>query len=239
MRQIVYAGLVAMGASVSPAALAGLCEAPFMHEGGQAQLTGSGALQLGADLTFTKVNQAGGDSCEARVQGTASYGLGGLPVGKSTLDYWMTIKDGKATFARHTETGGREPVNGKFDLRMLGLFAYGEPIKQAGQTFPPLKFQINVDRKAAQTDPVVVSTGQKTVGERQTIDTAVGSHSCWPIRYTRVIDPTTASFNGLVLPVPGMTSTVTDWFCPKMNMVLKQTSVQAGIESVVEVTKIR
>jgi hypothetical protein len=220
------------------AAHAGLCEAPFMHEGGQAQLVGSGGLRLGADLAFSDVTKQGSDACEARVRGSATYGLMGLPPGKSTLDYWMAIKDGKATFERQNDQGKREPVNGKFDLRMLGLFAYGAPVTKPGQTFPAQRFQINVDKKAVQTDPVVVNTGVKTVGERQTIQTAVGEQSCWPIRYTRVIDPTQASFNGLVLPIPGMTSDVTDWFCPDVHMVMKQESAQSGVVSTVEVTRL-
>lgn len=220
-------------------AMAGLCETPFMHEGGQAQLSGSGVLQLGADLTFTKVKKSAPDTCEAQVNGSATFGLAGLPPGKSKLDYFMTVKNGKASFERRDSSGKTEPVDGKFDLRMLGLFAYGEPVSKAGQKFPALRFQINVDRKAVQSDPLVVHTGEKTVGQRQAIDTASGSQSCWPIRYTRTIDPTRASFNGLVLPIPGMISAVTDWFCPDLNMVMKQESVQNGVASLVEVTKIQ
>lgn len=223
----------------SGTAYAGLCQAPFMHDGGQAQLSGSGGMQMGADLAFSEVKKQGSDSCEARVQGVATFGLAGLPPGKSTLDYWMAVKNGKATFERLNAQGKREPVNGKFDLRMLGLFAYGEPIEKAGQTFPAMRFQINVDHKAVQTQPIVVNTGLKKVGDRQTIQTASGKLSCWPISYTRITDPTQASFNGLVLPVPGMTSAVTDWFCPDVQMVMKQESDQSGVASVVEVTKLR
>src|SRR3546814_17138699 len=108
-------------------------------------------MQLGADLAFTEVRKRGDNDCEARVQGTASFGLAGLPPGKSSLDYWMSIKSGKATFERRDAQGKREPVNGKFDLRMLGLFAYGEPITRAGQTFPALRFQLNLAKQAVQT----------------------------------------------------------------------------------------
>ncbi|HEY9572286.1 MAG TPA: hypothetical protein VIR76_04115 [Pusillimonas sp.] len=209
-----------------------------MHDGGKAQLSGSGGMQLGADLAFTEVRKRGDNDCEARVQGTASFGLAGLPPGKSSLDYWMSIKSGKATFERRDAQGKREPVNGKFDLRMLGLFAYGEPITRAGQTFPALRFQINLDKKAVQTQPIVVHTGQKTVGERQRMQTASGEQSCWPVRYTRRTEPTQASFNGLVLPIPGMTSSVTDWFCPDLHMVMKQESQQSGVASLVEVTRL-
>lgn len=223
----------------SAPAMAGLCDAVFMHNGGQAQLTGSGALTMGANLAFSEVSKQGADTCEARVVGDASIGLMGMPASKSKLDYWMSVRSGKATFERREADGRREPVNGKFDLRMLGLFAYGEPISREGQAFPALKFQINVDHKAVQADPIVVRTGAKAVGQRQTIQTASGSQSCWPIRYNRTIEATRASFNGLVLPLPAMTSAVTDWFCPALNMVMKQESMQNGVASTVEVTHIQ
>lgn len=223
---------------ISAPALAGLCQAPFMRDGGQATLVGSGVLRLGADLAFSHVVHTGADRCEARVQGDTTFGLMGLPAGKSALDYWMVVTDGDVVFQRQDQNGKRQPIKGKFDLRMLGLFAYGEPITKAGQTFPPLQFQINMDRKALQADPLIVKTGKKTVGDPQTMDTAAGAQSCWPIRYTRVIEPTQASFNGLVLPIPGMTSAVTDWYCPGVSMVMKQESMQNGVASVVEVTQI-
>lgn len=226
-------------AAVPAAAHAGLCEAPFMHEGGYTQLQGSGALRLGADLSFTQVSKQSGQQCEARVTGEATYGLAGLPEGSSSLDYYMTVTGGEARFERREADGSRRPVEGKFDLRMLGLFTYGEPITGAGQTFPELSFQINVDRKAADMKPIGVRTSTKRVGDAQTISTAAGQQRCWPVHYTRTIDPTQASFSGIVLPIPGMESEVTDWFCPDVNMVMKQESRQGGMTSVVEVTELR
>lgn len=220
-------------------AVAGVCEAPFMHDGGQVQLTGSGGMQLGANLSFSDVSKQGGDDCAARVKGTASFGFAGLPPSTSSLDYWMTVKRGEASFSRRDAQGKSSPVDGKFDLRMLGLFAYGEPISRVGQTFPAMRFQIALDKKAVQTQPIVIQTGEKTVGERQSIQTAAGEQSCWPVRYTRQTEPTQASFNGLVLPVPGTRSSVTDWFCPQLNMVMRQQSEQNGVLSVVEVTKMQ
>lgn len=226
-------------AALPLSANAGLCEAPFMHERGYTQLQGSGALRLGADLNFTQVSKQSGQQCEARVTGKATYGLAGLPEGSSTLDYYMTITDGEARFERHESDGSRRPVEGRFDLRMLGLFTYGEPITGAGQTFPELNFQINVDRRSADIQPIGVRTGTKRVGEAQTIATAAGQQHCWPVHYTRTIDATQASFSGIVLPILGMTSEVTDWFCPDLNMVMKQESRQGGLTSVVEVTELR
>ncbi len=237
MRYLVFAAVITAFPALS--AVAGVCDAPFMHDNGRTTLTGSGALQLGADLSFSEVKKSGPDQCQARVQGVATYGLMGLPPKQSELDYFMTVRNGTTGFERIDASGKREPVEGKFDLRMLGLFAYGEPIRAEGQTFPAQKFQITIDRKAGDAAPLVISTGRKTVGPRATIDTASGSQSCWPVRYSRVIDPTKASFNGIVLRVPGITSSVTDWFCPDVNMVMRQESKQGGVTSTVEVTELK
>lgn len=227
-----------MGWHAAPMA-AGVCDAPFMHDNGRVRLDGTGALRLGANLTFAEVKKSGDGQCSARVRGTATFGLAGLPAGKSDLDYWMTMRNGEASFEREAEGGGREPVEGKFDLRMLGLFSYGEPISKAGQTFPARKFQINVDHKGVDSKPVVVQTGTKTVGEKASIQTAAGTQSCWPINYSRVIESTQASFSGLVLPIPEIRSTVTDWFCPELNMVMRQESRQQGVTSTVEVSELK
>ena len=79
-------------------AQAGVCDAQFMHDGGTVQLTGTGNLALGADLSFAEVTKSNGDNCRARVQGVARFSYAGLPPGKSKLDYLMTVKNGQATF---------------------------------------------------------------------------------------------------------------------------------------------
>ena len=224
--------VVAAWAGLAAVARADVCAAPFMHDGGHVRLTGSGAMQLGADVHFSEVGKSAAGACRARVQGTASFGLAGLPPGKSKIDYWMSVRNGYAHFERRDDSGRRVPLNGGFDLRMLGLFAYGQPITHAGQTFAALKFQVHVDRQA---QPLTVRTGEKTVGQRQRIQTARGPQSCWPVRYERVTDPTQASFNGLVLPIPGMRAAVTDWYCPALHMVMKQDSNQQGLASELEV----
>ena len=54
-------------------AQAGVCDAQFMHDGGAVQLTGTGNLALGADLSFAEVSKSNGDNCRARVQGVARF----------------------------------------------------------------------------------------------------------------------------------------------------------------------
>lgn len=125
--------LVMLGLS---SAQAGLCDVPFMRDGGQIQLTGSGFLALGADLAFSDVKKQGGDQCQARVQGKASVALAGLPASKPNIDYVMTVRDGRTRFQRDDGRGGLEAVQGSFDLRLLGLFSYEHGGLQEGQTFP-------------------------------------------------------------------------------------------------------
>ena len=89
-------------------AQAGVCDAQFMHDGGTVQLTGTGNLALGADLSFAEVTKAMATTA-ARVQGVARFSYAGLPPGKSKLDYLMTVKNGQATFLKYA-SAGRAPA---------------------------------------------------------------------------------------------------------------------------------
>ncbi|MCD0505277.1 hypothetical protein [Bordetella petrii] len=231
---------VAGAASLAAPALAGVCDARFMHDGGAVQLTGSGNLSLGADLAFAEVAKTNSKNCRARVQGTASFSYAGLPAGKSKLDYLMTIKDGQASFVRYAKAGEKPEDTGQFDLRMLGLFAYDGKVAP-GQTMPGATYRLNIGKDApvGGQPTTVVRIGQKTVGDQQPLDTALGRQACWPIRYTRNTDPTLATFQGITLPIPGMNTTVTDWYCPAVNLVMRQDIDQNGVKSAVEITQIK
>jgi len=229
-----------VAAGLSAPALAGVCDARFMHNGGAVQLTGSGNLSLGADLTFAEVAKTDSANCRARVQGTASFSYAGLPPGKSKLDYLMTIKQGKAEFVRYAQAGEKPESGGQFDLRMLGLFAYDGRIAE-GQRMAGATYRLNIGKDApvGGQPTTVVRIGEKTVGASQSLDTALGRQSCWPIRYARNTDPTLATFQGITLPIPGMNTTVTDWYCPAVNLVMRQDIDQGGMKSAVEITQIK
>ncbi|OZI45144.1 hypothetical protein [Bordetella genomosp. 4] len=228
-------------ASVTAPAVAGVCDARFMHDGGAVQLKGSGNLQLGADLTFAEVSKTDSANCRARVQGTAMFSYAGLPASQSKLDYLMTIKQGQASFVRYAQAGEQPSSQGQFDLRMLGLFAYDGAITGQGQRMPGATYRLNIGKEApvGGQPSTVVRIGEKTVGAKSTLDTALGRQSCWPIRYTRDTDPTMATFKGLTLPIPGMNTTVTDWFCPSVNLVMRQDIDQGGVKSAVEITQVK
>lgn len=239
MARLSWISLLAL-ASVTPLAQAGVCDAKFMHDGGQVRFTGSGNISLGADLSFDEVSRSNADTCRARVRGVATFAYAGLPPGKSNLDYLMTVKGGQATFVRYDQAGEAPRQDGQFDLRILGLFAY-DKITGQGQHFPGANYRINIGKEApvGGQPSTTIRIGQKTVGARRTISTALGDQSCWPISYPRNSDPTMATFKGLTLPIPGMNTTVTDWYCPAVNLVMKQEIDMSGTKSLVEITQIK
>lgn len=219
----------------------GICQAPFMHDGGRLRVAGTGIIQVQADLSFAEVSKQGADRCGALVRGNATYSLAGLPGGETDIDHRLQVSDGHSSFERR---GSGQASGRSFDLRLLGLFGYGTPITGEGQRLPGESFQLEIGDQGPQgkvgLPPTTFHIGERTVGAKTRIDTvAAGSQECWPIRYTRETGATQASFSGLVLPIPAMKSQVTDWFCPDMGMVLKQDIVQAGQQASIEVTEVR
>ena len=249
MRPAATAGAIALSmawslggapAQAAEPAPSGICQARFMHDGGQLQVSGSGILQVNANLAFSDVAKQGGDQCSALVKGNASYALAGLPGGESDIDHRLRVTGGRSSFER---TGSNADSGRSFDLRLLGLFGYGTPITREGQRLPGDSFQLEVGDKGSKGQvglpPTTFHISERVVGAKTRIDTkAGGSQECWPIRYSRDTGATQASFNGLVLPIPAMKSQVTDWFCPAYGMVLKQDIVQAGQQASIEVTQV-
>jgi hypothetical protein len=237
--RLAAAAVLALTAGAANAA--GVCDAQFIRNGGEVQLTGSGNLQLGADLNFAEVTKSNGENCRARVTGIATFSYAGLPPGKSRLDYLMTVRDGKASFVRYANAGEKPVSDGQFDLRMLGLFAYDGKITGPGQKFPGANFRLNIGKEApvGGTPSTTVRISEKTVGAKRTMDTALGRQSCWPISYRRDTDPTMATFNRLTIPIPALLTTVTDWYCPAVNLVMRQDIDQQGVKSAVEITRIK
>lgn len=220
----------------APAALAGVCDAPFMHDGGHVHVAGTGAVKLDARLDFSDVGKTSPDDCSASVRGSAAYQLLGLPGGEADIDHDMRVTGGKSTFARR----GRAAEPGKsFDLRLLGLFGYPDGLRQ-GQRLPGQAVSVALGEPGkVQMPSVIVRIGEKTVGTRERIETARGRLQCWPIRYERSTDPAMISVGGVSLPLPAMRSTVTDWYCPDAGMVMKQEIIQSGQQALIEVKALR
>lgn len=219
-------------------AQADVCSARFFHDGGSIEIAGTGILTVSAQLSFSKVRKSTADVCQAQVNGQATYGLMGLFGGTTDVNHLMRVNGANTTFVESGSASSRAPAT--IDLKMLSLFGYGAAINAPGQRLPAQSFRVALgDPGRGPTTPLTVRTGERTVGKRETIDTALGRLSCWPVRYDRNTEPTMASVRNVQLMVPAIQSQVTDWYCPASNLVMRQEINQGGQRSLIEVKSVR
>lgn len=216
---------------------ADVCAAKFFHDGGEIEIGGSGILNLSARLAFSQVKKNKPDVCQAHVRGFAKYAYMGILNGSNNLDHMMRVNDGMSSL---TKPGSSKPGDGgQFDLRLFSLFGYGSPIQSSGQRFPAQSFKLMLGDPGQSMTPLTVRMSEKTVGAQQSIDTALGKQSCWPVRYSRNTDATTANVRGVMLAIPPIQSKVVDWFCPQVRLVMKQEIDQGGQKAVIEVKSVK
>jgi hypothetical protein len=224
--------------SVTHLAVADVCQAKFFHQGGEIEIVGSGLIQVSAKLNFSQVKKSSAKQCQALIKGQVNYALLGMLSGETEVDHVMRVEGVKTSLTKPGEV--KKPGDPDIDIQMLSLFGYGAPISAAGQRFAPQSFRLAIgDPRKGPTTPLTVRMGEKTVGELQRIETAAGQQSCWPVRYSRGTDPTLVQLRGAMIPLPPIQSQVTDWFCPSLNLVMKQEIMQSGQRSVIEVKSIR
>jgi len=188
-------------------------------------------------MAFSQVKKSSAQDCQAKVRGFANYALMGMFTGASDLDHLMVINGTRSSLTK--SSAGKSAEAATFDLRLLNIFGYGAPIHSAGQRFPAQSFRLDLGDPNQATTPLTVRTGEKTVGARQSIQTALGQQSCWPVRYARNTDATVANLRGISIPVPAIQSQITDWFCPQVNLVMKQEVEHAGQRGVIEVRTVK
>jgi hypothetical protein len=219
-------------------AVADVCQAKFFHDGGEIEIVGSGLIQVTAKLNFSQVQKSSVKQCQALIKGQVNYALLGMLSGETDVDHVMRVEGVKTSLAKPGEI--KKAGDPDIDVQMLSLFGYGAPISAVGQRFAPQSFRLAIgDPRKGPTTPLTVRMGEKTVGEQQRIETAAGQQSCWPVRYSRGTDPTLVQLRGAMIPLPSIQSQVTDWFCPSLNLVMKQEIMQSGQRSVIEVKSIR
>jgi hypothetical protein len=231
-----FLGIVILmcGASVH----AGICDAKFFHNGGLIEISGKGIVQISARMTFSQVKKTGQQSCQAQVKGNASYALFGLLTGAADLDHVLTANALQTKLIKNGPSHTAEAE--AFDMQMVSIFGYGTEIKMAGQRLPPQNFRLAIgDPRKGPTTALTVRVGEKVVGTRQSIDTALGPQLCWPVRYPRGTEQTMANMRGVMIAIPAVQSHVTDWYCPAVSLVMKQEIEQAGQRAVIEVKTVR
>jgi hypothetical protein len=222
------------GASVR----ASICDATFFHNGGLIEITGKGIVQVSARMTFSQVKKTGKQSCQAQVKGNASYALFGMLTGAADLDHVLTANALQTKLIKNGPSHTAEAE--AFDMQMVSIFGYGTAIKAPGQRLAPQNFRLAIgDPRKGPTTALTVRVGEKIVGTRQSIDTALGPQLCWPVRYPRGTEQTMANVRGVVISIPAVQSYVTDWYCPAVSLVMKQEIEQAGQRAVIEVKTVR
>ena len=225
-------------AGAASLAHADVCGARFFHDGGSIEIAGTGIVTVSAHLSFSKVRKTSPVVCQAQVNGQVSYGLMGLFSGVTDVDHLMRVNGAKTTFSGSGTAGAQEAP--AIDLKMLSLFGYGAAIRSPGQRLPAQSFPVSIgDPARGPVTPMTIRTGEKTVGKRETIDTALGRLSCWPVRYDRSTDPTMANVRNIQLMIPAIQSQVTDWYCPASDLVMRQEIDQGGQRSVIEVKSVK
>ena len=225
-------------AGAASLAHADVCGARFFHDGGSIEIAGTGIVTVSAHLSFSKVRKTSSEVCQAQVNGQVSYGLMGMLSGVTDVDHLMRVNGAKTTFSGAGTAGAQAPAT--IDLKMLSLFGYGAAIRSPGQRLPAQSFPVSIgDPARGPVTPLTVRTGEKTVGKRETIDTALGRLSCWPVRYDRSTDPTMANVRNIQLMIPAIQSQVTDWYCPASDLVMRQEIDQGGQRSVIEVKSVK
>ena len=214
-----------------------VCDAKFFHNGGVIEIGGSGLFTVSAKLSFSQVKKTSATVCQAQVKGFAKYALMGLLSDSSEIDHLLVVNGIKSSVSSARPSASVDRAN--FDAQLLGLFGFGAPVRTVGQKFAAQSYTLAVGDPKRGTTPLTVRMGEKTVGAQESIQTAVGKQSCWPVRYARSTDATTAQVQGIALPIPSIQSQVTDWFCPTTNLVMRQDIEHSGQRSVIEVKVLR
>ena len=218
---------------------ADICDAKFFQNGGLIEITGKGIVQVSARMTFSQVKKTGKQSCQAQVKGNASYALFGMLTGAADLDHVLTADALQAKLVKKSGTAHTAEAEA-FDMQMVSIFGYGTEIRTVGQRLPPQNFRLAIgDPRKGPTTALTVRVGEKIVGTRQSIDTALGPQLCWPVRYPRGTEQTMANVRGVMIAIPAVQSYVTDWYCPTVSLVMKQEIEQAGQRAVIEVKTVR
>lgn len=234
-------------------ASAGICEAPWMHDGGEIRLSMSGNAAIQALLTLKSVNQKGPDQCQADISTRVSAGNAGV-ANKTETRYRLEVKQGRAQVMRLAADGkvearaGENSTQGTVGMTGLGSLSYAGLITGEGQRLPGESYEMRMDMQWSthgmsmgqmKMPAAKITSGEKVVGQQAQLDTSAGQFSCWPVHFDRSTRMGPVTVSGKTVTPPVTTAKVTDWFCPDMSLVMKQETVQSGQTSVVEVVSVK
>lgn len=246
--------LAVLMAGVLPlSARAGVCDAPWMHDGGEIRLAVPGAAGIHATINVAEVKKDGPGSCRAEVTTLASASRIGVS-NETRTAYRVEVKADRAKVIKHEADGqlaaraGNATAAGSVSAKGLETLSYTGLITGAGQRLPGESYELSMDAQTATSGmpagqvkmpSAKVTSSEKVVGERTALETRIGRLMCWPVRYERITRAGSITVAGHTMLPPASTAKMTDWYCPDVALVMKQESVQGGQAGVVEVVSVK
>jgi hypothetical protein len=244
---------LALAALLMPAAArAGVCDAPWMHDGGEIRMTMQGGAPGTATMSVSGVRKTGKSQCNANISVVSNVAMAGS-ANETRLDYAMSVIEDRLTISRGAPgkvegKSGANTASGMFESSAVGTLAYAGVVESEGQKLRGESQTVRMDLQMtaagvnagqAKIPSARVTTGDKVVGKRATVATRLGQKSCWPVRYERSTAMAPVTVAGRTVSVPPATANVTDWYCPDVGLVMKQEVVQNGQTGTVEVVSVK
>lgn len=237
---------------------AGLCTAPWVHDGSRLRLDGNGKTPMIVEFTIHDVNRDMQDGCEIGLHIYAKSGLvalGGRPI--ETIQEHQLLVDEAGVVTRVVSINGKvfaqsehTDLVGTVSTAISGMFLYGAGLAPEAEMLPGDTYEssfdfdvvsprmgISVGRMRAAQAKVEVS--ERQVGPPQPMDTVVGQLQCRPIRYTRTARLGMLQLGNEMLEPDQTVAHITDWYCPEAGVVMRQEVEQHGQTQVIDVVELK
>lgn len=246
------------GGLAAPAGAAGLCTAPWMHDGTRLRLDGNGKTPMIVEFTLHDINRDIVDGCEIGLHIYAKSGLvalGGRPI-ETVQDHRLMV-DEAGVVTRVVSTNGRvfaqsehADLVGTVSTAISGMFLYGAGLAPEAEMLPGDSYDSSFDFDVVsprlgisighmQAAHARVDVSEREVGPPQTIPTPVGPQPCRPIRYTRTATLGVLRLGSETLEPAPTVAHVTDWYCPALSVVVRQEVEQHGETQVINVVELQ
>ncbi|MDF3838607.1 hypothetical protein P3W85_37585 [Cupriavidus basilensis] len=245
-------------ASTAPENLPGMvCDAPWFKAGARIQLEADGDMPMSTTMTsrYPVVTESGCSAWLSIHSKSALAAMMGPPV---VMDQVLRMRFEKAGAITGKVRSRNATINaqarytrlfGEASFEGVGVLSYvGLPLREGsvipGQT---MTASMELEIHSLATDEMVttlhapsasVVVGERRVGRRQTIETALGPRECFPITYEKrsSIGPLMMG-DELIQPEPAVMN-ITEWFCPSEGYVLRTEVHQKGKVERIDTTAI-
>ncbi len=249
---------LAAGGLAAPAQAAGLCTAPWLHDGTRLRLDGNGKTPMIVEFTLHDINRDIVDGCEIGLHIHAKSGLvalGGRPI-ETVQDHRLMV-DEAGVVTRVVSTNGRvfaqsehADLVGTVSTAISGMFLYGAGLAPEAEMLPGDSYDSSFDFDVVSPRLGIaighlhaaharVDVSEREIGPPQMIPTLAGPQACRPIRYTRTATLGVLQLgNETIEPAPTVAH-VTDWYCPALSVVVRQEVEQHGETQVINVVDLQ